>query len=321
MGGGRRPTVALALAVGIAAPCGHCLGLSDFLHNTQTGHTWTACPQGQGCRAAAGGGAAAAADGRGAAAAGAGCGLGRLTGVAAAGCRPVFMHISCHCHTSSSHVGKQRESERRRRGGAAHAAAAAACGLPRPSRRPQVVPPDSAAMGQYLSAPVVHQDKVSGEHPALGPYSVVSMQGWRRSQVGSLGAAAGPACSRRGAQAAPAAARQLAGGRLPALQEDAHIAEHISDECHIFGVFDGHGGPEVARFCSKRMPDELQRQPGFAEGRYEESLKQVGRRQGPRSTAQLRRTCRAGGAAAATSGPPAAYALLNLLRCSTAWMS
>ena len=27
--------------------------------------------------------------------------------------------------------------------------------------------------------------------------------------------------------------------------EDAHIAHHYSEECHLFGVFDGHGGPEV----------------------------------------------------------------------------
>ncbi len=58
-------------------------------------------------------------------------------------------------------------------------------------------------------------------------------------------------------------------------QEDAHIAHHLSDECHIFGVFDGHGGPEVARFCSKRMPGELVGCPGFVEGRYEDGLKQV----------------------------------------------
>ena len=60
------------------------------------------------------------------------------------------------------------------------------------------------------------------------------------------------------------------------LQEDAHIALHMSDDCHIFAVFDGHGGPEVARFCSRRMPVELKVQPAFQEGRYEESLKQVG---------------------------------------------
>lgn len=69
----------------------------------------------------------------------------------------------------------------------------------------------------------------------------------------------------------------LCGACSPCLQEDAHIAEHLNDECHIFGVFDGHGGPEVAKFCSKRMPGELVGCPGFVQGRYEEGLKQVGR--------------------------------------------
>jgi hypothetical protein len=32
------------------------------------------------------------------------------------------------------------------------------------------------------------------------------------------------------------------------LQEDAHIAQEIKDDCHIFGVFDGHGGPGRPRW-------------------------------------------------------------------------
>lgn len=54
--------------------------------------------------------------------------------------------------------------------------------------------------------------------------------------------------------------------------EDAHIAHHFSEDCHLFGVFDGHGGPEVARFCSRYMPQELERESGFREGRYDDSL-------------------------------------------------
>lgn len=103
------------------------------------------------------------------------------------------------------------------------------------------------------------------------------------------------------APAAAAAARRLPPTCLPALhphparQEDAHIAEHVSDEVHIFGVFDGHGGPEVARFCSKRMPDELRRQAAFQGGRYEDSLKEVGPGLGARACS----TASSGGAAGA----------------------
>lgn len=100
----------------------------------------------------------------------------------------------------------------------------------------------------------------------------------------------------------------------PAPQEDSHIAQHISDTCHIFGVFDGHGGPEVARFCSKRMPAELQRQGGFQSSQYEEGLKQVGRWSG--------RTLVVGGvgavqlAAAPWPACHAAAAAARLVHCS-----
>jgi len=52
--------------------------------------------------------------------------------------------------------------------------------------------------------------------------------------------------------------------------EDAHVAQtdiqvpsHLEENCHdakIFGVFDGHGGPEVARFCQLYMVDVITRQ-------------------------------------------------------------
>ncbi|PSC74095.1 phosphatase 2C isoform A [Micractinium conductrix] len=94
-------------------------------------------------------------------------------------------------------------------------------------------------MGQYLAVPVTDKETLSGQHERLGTWGISAHQGWRKNM------------------------------------EDAHIALHMSDDCHLFGVFDGHGGPEVAKFCSKRMPTELQACSGFKEGRFEECLKEV----------------------------------------------
>lgn len=63
--------------------------------------------------------------------------------------------------------------------------------------------------------------------------------------------------------------------------EDAHVAQtdvdapphvYMDDESRqkgsdakVFGVFDGHGGPEVARFCQLYMVDVLTKQPAWVE--------------------------------------------------------
>jgi protein phosphatase 1G len=55
--------------------------------------------------------------------------------------------------------------------------------------------------------------------------------------------------------------------------EDAHIAQRFANtDCYVFGVFDGHGGAEVAQFCSKYMPDELEKNQDFQSGKYAASL-------------------------------------------------
>lgn len=56
--------------------------------------------------------------------------------------------------------------------------------------------------------------------------------------------------------------------------EDAHIADGLGD-CHLFAVFDGHGGPEVARFCSKYMSKEIVNLEAFQRGQFEDSLRET----------------------------------------------
>lgn len=94
-------------------------------------------------------------------------------------------------------------------------------------------------MGVYLSKPNTTKNSQIGEAPNL-KFGVSSMQGWRMSM------------------------------------EDAHIAEPNFDEsASLFAVFDGHGGPEVAKFCSKHFPLALMENPKYAEGKYKEALEQT----------------------------------------------
>ncbi|KAL4452740.1 hypothetical protein ABPG75_008402 [Micractinium tetrahymenae] len=139
-------------------------------------------------------------------------------------------------------------------------------------------------MGQYLATPVTDKEVAAGSHGRLH-YGISAQQGWRKNM------------------------------------EDAHIAHHLNDECHIFGVFDGHGGPEVARFCSKRMPGELVGCPGFVEGRYEEGLKQVFHRmdelmrsrEGLSELEVLRRECEGGKAGEGDGDGEDTYDMLRKL--------
>jgi protein phosphatase 1G len=55
--------------------------------------------------------------------------------------------------------------------------------------------------------------------------------------------------------------------------EDSHIAKfNIAPDTHVFGVFDGHGGKEVARYVERHFVEELVKCPAFKKGEYENAL-------------------------------------------------
>lgn len=94
-------------------------------------------------------------------------------------------------------------------------------------------------MGDTLSRPIVdkHSERHESEFFRVG---ASGMQGWRRGM------------------------------------EDAHTCalqlEGAPPGYAFFGVFDGHCGPKVARYCGENLCRRLLRDPAFSEGRYEDAL-------------------------------------------------
>ncbi len=92
-------------------------------------------------------------------------------------------------------------------------------------------------MGEFLSVPI--RDKVTeeAENQQL-KYASCGMQGWRKRM------------------------------------EDSHIADlNIGNKgVHAFGVFDGHGGKEVALWVKKKFSEELSKNKNFQQGNYEKAL-------------------------------------------------
>ena len=91
-------------------------------------------------------------------------------------------------------------------------------------------------MGPYLSTPNTAKHTEVGEDNRFA-FSCVSMQGWRNNQ------------------------------------EDSHIADvKLPNGEAIFGVFDGHGGEQVAKFVQKKFVDLFKKLPEYKNGDYEKAL-------------------------------------------------
>lgn len=55
--------------------------------------------------------------------------------------------------------------------------------------------------------------------------------------------------------------------------EDSHISDlNFYKNSHLFGVFDGHGGKEVAQFVKKHFTEELRKNKNFESGNYKKAL-------------------------------------------------
>ena len=95
-------------------------------------------------------------------------------------------------------------------------------------------------MGAYLDKPVTDKNPEIG-HNDMCWWGACSMQGWRTGM------------------------------------EDAHISESIAlpgnQTGMLFGVFDGHGGKEVAMFTQKHYKNKLMGDPEFKNKNYEQALR------------------------------------------------
>ncbi|XP_075503626.1 putative protein phosphatase 2C 60 isoform X1 [Primulina tabacum] len=94
-------------------------------------------------------------------------------------------------------------------------------------------------MGAYLSTPKTEKVSENGENQRL-IYGMSSMQGWRSTM------------------------------------EDAHAAyTNLDSSTSFFGVYDGHGGKEVAKFCAKFLHQEMLEHEAYRAGDLGTSVRQA----------------------------------------------
>jgi serine/threonine protein phosphatase PrpC len=101
-------------------------------------------------------------------------------------------------------------------------------------------------MGTYLSTPITEKCEESGESLECPDvpcaWGVVDMQGWRKSM-----------------EDAHVAVTDIS---LPSSSQDGKV----TSDAKVFGVFDGHGGAEVARFCGLYLVSVLTQQETWKNG-------------------------------------------------------
>ncbi|XP_006638473.1 protein phosphatase 1G [Lepisosteus oculatus] len=91
-------------------------------------------------------------------------------------------------------------------------------------------------MGAYLSQPNTVKTTADGGNTSLS-YGFAAMQGWRVSM------------------------------------EDAHnCIPDLDEETAMFAVYDGHGGEEVALYCSKYLPEIIMEQKTYKDGKLQKAL-------------------------------------------------
>jgi protein phosphatase 1G len=94
-------------------------------------------------------------------------------------------------------------------------------------------------MGPYLSQPVKSKHTIFGEGKKH-IYAGSEMQGWRKTM------------------------------------EDSHILKaDFTNDISVFGVFDGHGGREVAYYVEKHFLEELEKNANFKALKFELALREV----------------------------------------------